>query len=76
MKNKKEIEKSKSMEPRYRLVSDDDGHHYVIRVGDEKMFENWVESTLNGVVEYSGPGFEDKRIDNPRCLSFTDPRED
>lgn len=68
--------KATSEPQRFRLLSDDDGHDYIIPVGEEKQFEAWVAATSNDE-EYEGKSYEDKAIGGaPSLISFTDPRID
>jgi hypothetical protein len=65
------------MEKRYRLLSDDSGHDYFIRVDQVDLFEAWVESfeeDPDAETKYTGPDFNDSRIDGR--FTFTDPRND
>jgi len=60
---------------RYRLLSDDDGHDYLIPVGQEELFYQWMEALEN--YEETELDFEDARLNGvPARLSFTDPKED
>jgi len=60
---------------RFRLLSDDDGHHYLIPVGKEGEFEAWLQEIADE--DYSSKGFDDCRISgSPELLTFTDPKED
>lgn len=43
----------------FRLIRDDDGHWYVIKAGQEEVFERWcrwMENYQEG--DYDGPEFE------------------
>jgi hypothetical protein len=60
----------KTPEKRHRLVSDNDGHEYVIVVGEEDRFYTWVAATESGE-DYEWD-FEDARVDGR--LTFTNPR--
>lgn len=60
-------------EKRYRLLSDNDGHDYIIEVGEEIAFYVWVEQTENEYEMYMGQSFEDRRM-NINDLTFTDPQ--
>jgi len=60
---------------RYRLLSDDDGHDYLIPVGQEELFYQWIEALEN--YEETELNFDDVRLNGaPSRLSFTDPKED
>jgi hypothetical protein len=56
---------------RYKLVCDNDGHEYVIRVEEEEAFYAWVEAVDN--YDYGGKGFDDCRV-AIHNLTFTDPQ--
>jgi hypothetical protein len=68
MKNTKQIQKNPQ---RYQLVSDNDGHKYIIKEGDENLFYAWVQDTEEG--EDSAFDFENCRM-NVNRLTFTDPQ--
>ena len=53
---------------RYRIMGDGSGHKYFVRVGEEKLFEIWVESEGN----HNILDFASNRIDGH--FTFTDPR--
>jgi hypothetical protein len=60
-------------EQRYRITGDGSGHRYFIKVGEEELFESWVESQdAYENVGYEGPDFNERRIDGR--FTFTDPR--
>lgn len=60
---------------RYRIIGDDSGHDYFIKVGDEELFESWVKSEeAYEDVGYEGPDFSENRIDGR--FTFTDPRNE
>lgn len=62
---------TKKPQQRYRLVSDNDGHDYVIKAGQEPYFYSWVEAMENyGETELD---FEDCRV-NSSGWTFTDPQ--
>jgi hypothetical protein len=63
------------MEPqRYTIVSDNDGHDYVIPVGEDEQFYAWVDAMEDGQ-DYAGKDFEPYRLGGSlSLLSFTDPR--
>lgn len=72
-KRKTSFEMLAALPQRYRIVGDNSGHEYFIKVEDEEIFEEWVESTeAYENVGYEGPDFEDNRIDGR--FTFTDPR--
>ena len=60
---------------RYRIVSDGDGHEYIIKVWQTNEFYQWVEWSED--VEYDTPwtghDFNEDRIDGG-VLTFTDPK--
>jgi hypothetical protein len=59
---------------RWCLVSDDDGHSYVIPAESRDEFEKWVEATSNDE-EFEGEDFEKYSLGgNPECVTFTDPK--
>lgn len=58
---------------RYRLMSDNDGHKYIIPVGQEDNFYSWVEGEEEGID--SKFNFEAQMLGGSR-LTFTDPKED
>ena len=61
---------------RYRLVTDNDGHDYVIPVSEEDAFYAWVAvEEGDGVVSIFGnKDYNECRVNRP--ITFTDPRED
>lgn len=71
-------------EQRYALLSDDDGHYWLIPVERyseaakalETLCAYWETADYEAEKppELEALGFQ--RIDNPTCLTFTDPRED
>lgn len=63
-------------EPRFRFVSDDDGHDYLIPADKESAFDEWMEySDVSD--EWSGEDFTDCRIDySMNCYTFTNPKLD
>ena len=68
-------EKALSACDRYRIVSDESGHDYAIKVYDTNNFYFWAragEDDYDGP-EYDGPDFEDQRLDGG-VLTFTDPK--
>lgn len=56
---------------RYKLVSDNDGHKYIIKVGEENDFENWVEDMEQG--NPTTKDFDECRI-NSSGWTFSDPQ--
>jgi hypothetical protein len=58
---------------RFKLVSDNDGHDYVIHVEEENAFYSWVEYMEGDEDAYGGKGFDDCRV-NCSNLTFTDPQ--
>lgn len=68
-------EKSRKTQQRYRLVSDNDGHWYLIKIKEEAEFDQWVAATCND--EETEFNFDDDRISgSPSMITFTDPKED
>jgi hypothetical protein len=65
---------------RWRFVSDDDGHDYLIPAELEKQFNHWVDSADpfdEDAAEYDGPDFNEFRTGmSPNSYTFTDPKED
>lgn len=53
----------------HRLVDDDDGHWYVIRVEEEKSFAQWLDAApyWEG---YKGKDFDQCRVDGPHTVQF------
>jgi hypothetical protein len=83
MARKKAVEEQISVNgppiQRYRIMSDDSGHEYAIKVEDEDAFYAWVAATESEDIEdaagyYEGPVFDDNRIDGR--FTFTDPRNE
>ena len=64
-------EKNIALIERYRVISDESGHDYVIPVYKTKEFEAWVRATEDG--DNSNYDFDDCRIDGG-VLTFTDPK--
>jgi len=64
---------------RYKLLSDNDGHHYLVPVENEEKINKWVDS-FNDEEESDPDGYE--KLDaqslgcSPTCVSFTDPKVD
>lgn len=56
-------------ERRYRLIQDEDGHWYVIRVDETEKFEAWVAAGpyWDG---YVGKDFGDLMVNGPHTVSF------
>jgi hypothetical protein len=71
---KLEQDNYRTSDQRYVLLSDDSGHEYFIKVGDEGAFDSWVafyeDDDQDG--DYVGPDFNENRIDGR--FTFTDPR--
>lgn len=77
-------------EQRFRFVSDDDGHDYLIPAEKKEQFDKWLEhqSKLWGgshsdeefkalEAEYDGEDFNTYGIGrSPEGYTFTDPKED
>ena len=58
---------------RYKIVTDNDGHDYVILAHLEEDFYRWVGAMEDEDEEYEGMDFEDRRM--TICnLTFTDPQ--
>lgn len=63
--------KSQKTLQRYRLVSDNDGHDYIIEAGEEKLFYSWVDAMEEGndtILNY-----DSNRVNNSGW-TFTDPQ--
>lgn len=67
---------------RQRFVQDDDGHNYLINVGQEIDFENWMnymggldDEDYDDTEEYDGPEFESLGT-GVHNFTFTDAQED
>lgn len=61
---------------RYKILSDNDGHDYIIAVEDEKDFYLWVDTfdlDDSDESDYNGKGFEDRMMTTYN-LTFTDPK--
>ena len=61
---------------RYRILSDDDGHDYLILVGEENQFQEWLDAGpyWEG---YDGKDYDGARINGaPSRITFVDPKED
>jgi hypothetical protein len=59
---------------RYKLLSDDDGHYYIIPVEKTKQFRRWVDAApyWEG---YREENFEGRALGgSPSLLTFTDPQ--
>lgn len=64
----------KLIQQRFKLLSDDDGHQYLIPVEDESNFEHWLESIYENK-NYKGKSFEDCRLHRSfTAYSFIDPQ--
>lgn len=60
------------MNTRYRILEDDDGHYYLIEVGQEKAFEKWIDAGPYWE-KYEGPEFYSNRLEcHLSAYSFTD----
>jgi hypothetical protein len=60
---------------RYRIMSDNSGHEYAIKLEDEDAFLVWLIVTEDGdIADYDGPDFEENRIDGR--FTFIDPRNE
>lgn len=63
-------------QPRFRLLSDDDGHDYVIPVGKEDAFQAWIEAGPY-LEDYHGEDFAEYALGcSLTCYSFADFQED
>jgi hypothetical protein len=64
---------------RYKLLSDDDGHYYLVPVEQEEAFNEWVAS-FNEDEEGDPDGYAKLGAQSlgcsPTCVSFTDPKID
>lgn len=68
-------ERSKRAPTRYRFMSDDDGHDYIIPADEEAHFRRWLACGPYWD-NYKGKEYNDCRIDIPTFFTFIDPRED
>lgn len=61
---------------RWRLLSDDDGHYYLVPDEQQDAFDAWVDS-FNEEEEADPDGYEKLGAISlgysPTCVSFTDP---
>jgi len=58
---------------RFRLLSDDDGHEYLVEVGKEETFQRWIDAGPYWE-NYEGEEFES--LDSSfNTYSFCDPRQ-
>lgn len=64
---------------RYKLLSDNDGHHYLVPAENEDAFNKWVDS-FNEDEEGDPDGYEKLGAESlgcsPTCVSFIDPKVD
>ena len=60
---------------RYRFVSDDDGHTYLIPATEKVDFFRWLERSVYWD-NYRGKAYDDCRIDSSSFWTFIDPQED
>ena len=61
---------------RYRLISDDDGHWYVIKASEVNAFNEWVNA-MNECEEIPDVDFEPDRLSgSPSNVTFLDPQRD
>jgi hypothetical protein len=60
---------------RYRLVSDDDGHDYLILADKQDDFQTWLDAGPYWK-KYKGKDYSDCRCDSPSVYTFTDPQRD
>lgn len=58
----------------FRIVSDDDGHWYVIKADEIQIFSRWVEA-MNGR-RHMPADFSPRQIDGPESIRFCDFWED
>ena len=59
-----------SDETYYHLVEDNNGHWYIIKVGEEENFEEWVDDKKNG--RHSSFNYDYYRISgHPSMIHFT-----
>lgn len=57
---------------RFKLLSDESGHDYIIPIEQEDRFYKWIDATENG--DDTSDDFEDQRI-NCSGWTFTDPKD-
>ena len=60
---------------RYKLLSDDDGHDFVVPVEQEKAFDLWLQSVYDPMCEdLPMPEGVQSIGGSPSLLTFTDPQ--
>jgi len=74
-----QVGEQKSTQQRYKLLSDNDDHHYLVPMENENAFNMWVDS-FNEDDEGDPGGYEKLGAESlgcsPTCMSFTDPKVD
>lgn len=60
---------------KFRFVSDDDGHHYMIPADRVNEWDTWTEGFYTGVNDGDFPDWAE-RIDSPSQWTFMFPVED
>ena len=60
-------------EVRYRFITDDDCHWYLIPVGLEVLFYRLLESDEDDYAEFNNT-FDEYRCDSPSNFTFVDPQ--
>lgn len=54
----------------HELVTDDDGHWYVIPCNMRDTFDDWVSSATDGTEDFDPDLFSDRRVDGPHEVVF------
>jgi hypothetical protein len=60
------------LDKRYKILSDDSGHDYIVEDRYEAAFYKWVDA-MESDAEYIGPEFDDRRMTR-NSLTFIDPQ--
>ncbi len=72
MTTNQKSEKLAKTPQRFRLVTDNDGHDYIILEGEEIDFYLWVEASENGD-DFDGKDYNSRRVNNSGW-TFIDPQ--
>jgi hypothetical protein len=68
------VEKRMQPEQRYFLMSDNDGHWYVVKEQYRKQWEEWLDLDSEDERAWTPPGFAMSLGCSPTCVTFTDPQ--